>query len=86
MPFADQMLAGASLMVIGMGVVFAFLVLLVFALKAMSLLAGLIGEVDGEPAGRAPATAAHTGAEGDQAELVAVITAAIDRFRNSRRS
>ena len=85
MPFTDQMLAGINLMALGMGIVFSFLIVLVFALKAMSELARLIG--DTETDFPAQPTAGVTPAVPNDAdgELVAVITAAINSFRSDRR-
>jgi len=84
MPFVDQMVAGINLMALGMGIVFSFLVILVFALKGMSILAeylhGPIEEFVAKPSVKA---APVSPAEPDS-ELVAVITAAISRFRANR--
>ena len=75
MPFADQMIAGVELMLLGMGIVFTFLILLVFVLKFMSFVALRLGT---EAGGVARVTAPE--AEEDT-EIVAVITAAIKRYR-----
>ena len=45
MPMADLLMQGVKLMVLGMGIVFCFLVLLVFMMQGMSWLAH---RIDGE--------------------------------------
>ncbi len=72
---SDLLLQGVNLMFLGMGIVFSFLTLLVIALNGMSRLAASISgpeepqKVSSSPAGES------------DAELIAVITAAINRFR-----
>ncbi len=64
-------------MLLGMGVVFALLSLLVLALKGMSRLAGWL-----EPPSLVPETAVGvTGAGSENPELIAVMTAAIEAHR-----
>jgi oxaloacetate decarboxylase gamma subunit len=72
------LMEGVTLMLLGMGIVFAFLILLVFSMRAMSWLAGRL-EARHRPAPVPPA------ASPDPAELVAVITAAVHRYRASHR-
>ncbi len=79
----DLMFVGLKLMLLGMGIVFSFLVLLVFALKGMSKLAAWLAPETGAPAiagaGRVQAvSAAH-----DDEELIAVISAAVTLFRTT---
>ncbi|NCA89237.1 MAG: sodium pump decarboxylase subunit gamma [Gammaproteobacteria bacterium] len=87
MPVSDMLLEGVRLMVIGMGIVFTFLLLLVAVLR---LLSQAIQRWAPEPP---PAPAAATGAgpglvqaqDGVKAELtgelLAVIAAAVSRYR-----
>lgn len=83
MPFADQMLAGVELMALGMGIVFSFLILLVFILRLMSSIAAKIAPDEKEHPQQVMGSAAI--AAEDDTELVAVISAAVNRFRSSRR-
>lgn len=75
----NLMSEGLNLMVFGMGFVFVFLTLLVFATGIMSkLIAKVAPEAPPKPAKPKVAVAAAT-TGGD--ELVAVMTAAVHRFR-----
>ncbi|NEX20834.1 OadG family protein [Thiorhodococcus mannitoliphagus] len=67
-----------SLLVIGMGIVFGFLLLLVGILRGMSAFALKIAPAEMHPAPTAAPIHA-TGSESD--DLVAVITAAVARYR-----
>lgn len=75
----EMLLEGLNLMLLGMGIVFTFLVLLVFGMHGMSWLALRLEtrfptpEEDAPPRAPAPAPA--------DAELIAVISAAIARYR-----
>ncbi|MBK5969558.1 MULTISPECIES: OadG family protein [Thiorhodovibrio] len=68
------------LMLIGMSIVFAFLMLLVVCLRGMSWLAARIApaELQDAPVG---AMAGGAGAAPDDADVVAVIAAAVARYR-----
>ncbi|MBL4819737.1 MAG: OadG family protein [Gammaproteobacteria bacterium] len=71
---------GLELTVFGMGVVFVFLVLLIFVTRGMSYLAlRYEGAVATEPA--AGATEANLAVELEQSELIVVISAAIRQYR-----
>ena len=71
---------GINLMVIGMGAVFSFLVLLVFATSIMS---SLITKFLPEPTIISTSTAASpTSAKVDDGQLLAVISAAIHQHRS----
>ncbi len=72
----DLILQGVELMLLGMGIVFGFLTLLVFTLRGMSLLADRLDT--GEAAGPAAAAAIDVT---DDPRLVAVISAAVARHR-----
>lgn len=77
----DLVLQGVELMLLGMGIVFGFLTLLVFTLRGMSMLA------DWLDAGQLSQAAATTPAPADipdDRELIAVIAAAVARYRSDR--
>lgn len=78
MAVSDLLLHGVNLMFLGMGIVFVFLAILVIALNGMSRLANAIA---GPEESKSSATGVTV--EGD-AELIAVITAAINRFRKGK--
>lgn len=69
-----------SLMAIGMGTVFSFLLLLVLLLRVMSWLSHRLSPMDAQPLPSMP-VAPMIGQAGD-AELIAVITAAVTRYRS----
>ncbi len=73
---------GLTLMAFGMGFVFVFLTLLVFATGIMSR---LVGRYLPEPVAKAPQARPQPAAAGTSAnndELVAVITAAVHKYRS----
>lgn len=75
----ESLLAGSKLMLIGMSIVFLFLALLVWIIGVTSkLLHGYIPEP--EPGPMRPGYG--SGAEPEDAEVVAAIGAAIHRYRN----
>ncbi len=76
MAVSDLLLQGVNLMLLGMGIVFTFLAVLVVALTGMSRLAASLSGPEVPPA----ATAG--GAATDDTELIAVISAAINRYRS----
>ena len=80
MPTIDLILSGINLMLIGMGVVFSFLILLVYSMLMMSRLAKMAdsGKVVAESKPITPIVQSSAGA---RVELVAVISAAINRYR-----
>lgn len=84
MPISDMLMSGISLMVVGMGIVFIFLLTLVFAMKGMSQLAALISERHGSTEAL---TYPSAGAAQEQAnvrgDLIAVISAAVSRYRTT---
>ena len=77
----NLVLQGVELMLLGMGIVFSFLTLLVFTLRGMSLLADRLEA--GETA-RSKTTAAAPVDVSDDQQLVAVISAAVARYRADR--
>jgi oxaloacetate decarboxylase gamma subunit len=88
-PVSELLQEGVNLMLLGMGIVFTFLIVLVFALNGMSRLAGLLEARHGtlKPDAAAPSAVPVTpGAAGNaDGEIVAVISAAITRFRATKR-
>lgn len=74
----ESLIQGAELMLLGMGIVFGFLTVLVFTLRGMSLLAE---RLDDTPPGSATAEAISIT---DDRKLMAVISAAVARYRASR--
>jgi oxaloacetate decarboxylase gamma subunit len=86
MPVTDMLFEGLRLMVIGMGIVFAFLLLLVAILRLMSEVASrLLPETPVEAQSAPTVNVGHAGPEQD-GELLAVISAAIARYRKDRRN
>ncbi|MEA1049753.1 OadG family protein [Lamprobacter modestohalophilus] len=83
MPETTLIADSLSLMAIGMGTVFSFLLLLVLLLKGMSWLAEKLAPGGVEPL-LTPAQVSRNGQIAD-AELVAVISAAVARYRSHRR-
>jgi oxaloacetate decarboxylase (Na+ extruding) subunit gamma len=75
---SDLLLQGVNLMLLGMGIVFVFLAILVVALNGMSRLAASIAVPD------EPQAITHGVTGENDAELIAVITAAINRFRKGK--
>jgi oxaloacetate decarboxylase gamma subunit len=82
MPETTLITDSLSLMAIGMGTVFSFLLLLVLLLKGMSWLAEKLAPAGVEPV-LAPAQVSRSGQTAD-AELIAVISAAVARYRSHR--
>ena len=77
----NLVLQGVELMLLGMGIVFGFLTLLVFTLRGMSLLADRLDVSDVAQPGAAAATPADLS---DDRQLMAVISAAVARYRADR--
>ncbi len=85
MPVSELLMEGVRLMLLGMGIVFTFLIVLVFALYGMSRVAAAIERRQGA----APLPAVTEGAPhlidpAVDGELAAVIGAAIVRYRSTR--
>ena len=74
----DLLMDGLRLMAIGMGIVFAFLLLLVGVMRAMSAVAMRVAP---EPGLAAADRIRGVAEEQADSELVAVITAAVARYR-----
>ncbi len=80
MVVTDLLMDGVNLMLLGMGIVFLFLSVLVLALNGMSRLTRVLA--DKYPSESQPAAPAAARPEGDRGELIAVISAAIKRYRS----
>ncbi|MCB1830336.1 MAG: OadG family protein [Chromatiaceae bacterium] len=78
MPVTDLLIEGVELMFLGMGSVFIFLAVLVFVLKGMSRLAQAMAPEE------LPAGAVSSAVDEDD-ELLAVISAAIARYRSQHK-
>ena len=84
MPIEDLLLSGINLMIIGMGIVFTFLLVLVFAMKGMSKLAMIMVERQGAvDTHSAQPVAAGQGQAGIRGDLIAVISAAVHQYRST---
>jgi oxaloacetate decarboxylase gamma subunit len=75
---ANLLLQGVELMLLGMGIVFGFLTILVFTLRGMSLFADRLSGNEAVEVAPEPIEVS------DQRRLVAVMTAAVARYRSSR--
>ncbi len=84
MPVSELLVAGLELMGMGMGIVFSFLILLVYTMKGMSRFAAKFHvdepQMTTQNAVRTNLPSAH--AKSDE-QLIAVISAAISRFRGT---
>lgn len=78
---ADMIGEGLRLMLIGMSIVFGFLMLLVVFLRGMSWLAARVAPAEPHDGAAAPIPAAVGGAAAADTELVAVMAAALARYR-----
>jgi oxaloacetate decarboxylase gamma subunit len=82
MPISEMLMSGVKLMAVGMGIVFVFLLALVFVMKGMSLLAMSIAERQGGAEALTYPSAGTTQGEGNlRGDLIAVISAAVTRYR-----
>lgn len=77
-PVNEMVMEGLTLLAIGMGIVFGFLLLLV---AALNLMARLVRRFAGEPAPMALAEGA-AGVPTDESAVVAAITAAVALYRS----
>lgn len=82
MSVPELLAVGFNVTLLGMGVVFALLGILVFVVQGMSRVAHALE--GGPPVSDAAAASAPSGFHADQ-ELVSVISAAIHRYRRARR-
>lgn len=79
MTVSDLVLQGVNLMLLGMGIVFSFLAILVVALNGMSKLASALYQPE-----ILESTSTPSSTEVGDSELIAVISAAISRFRSRK--
>ncbi len=80
---SELLSAGAELMLLGMGIVFSFLVMLVFTLKGMTRLAAWLD--DGQETVATPAyPQTQVQDTTNDTALIAVISAAVARYRAGR--
>jgi oxaloacetate decarboxylase gamma subunit len=80
MPVTDLLISGVNLMITGMGIVFAFLLILVFAMKGMSRFAMFVNERHGIPE-HVSSQPLIKGQDGMRGDLVAAIAAAVNSYR-----
>ncbi len=83
MPITDLLLTGLNLMLLGMGIVFTFLVLLVFSMLGMSKISMFIEKRRKVQAETVPVIPLYRPSDGLRGDLVAVISAAINRYRTT---
>ncbi|MGD8908503.1 MAG: OadG family transporter subunit [Chromatiales bacterium] len=82
MPISEMLMSGVKLMAVGMGIVFVFLLALVFVMKGMSRLAMSIAERQaGAQALTYPPAGATQGEDNVRGDLIAAISAAVSRYR-----
>jgi oxaloacetate decarboxylase gamma subunit len=81
MPISEQLLQGVELMLLGMGIVFTFLMVLVVVMTGMSRMAQAIDA--SKPQVASGPKAAAPGAS--EADIVAAISAAISRYRSTHK-
>ena len=79
---SELIFSGLELMVLGMGIVFMFLTVLIFTLRGMSRLAVWL---DDAPPQTATQPITVTDDRAANAQLVAVISAAVSRYRAAHR-
>ncbi|MGD2117863.1 MAG: OadG family protein [Chromatiales bacterium] len=78
MPVSDLLFAGLELMLLGMGIVFIFLVLLVFTLNGMSKISAMFAEEEHVQPHYHPVAEQK---KPENTALIAVISAAVARYR-----
>jgi oxaloacetate decarboxylase gamma subunit len=84
MLLTDMLMSGLELMVLGMGIVFVFLTMLVVVMQGMSWVAArLQPEAPGE---RQPAPVHVTAGHAADPRLIAAISVAVSRYRKSHRA
>jgi len=82
---SELLMEGVWLMLFGMGIVFTFLIVLVFVLQGMSrLAAALERRHGGETVAAAAQTVPRAHDPGADEELIAVISAAVARYRSTK--
>ncbi len=84
MPASELVMEGVNLMLLGMGIVFTFLILLIFVLNGMSKIAGMLEKPEEHPVSQGQAVTSVKPAASEEQELIAVISAAINKYRSKR--
>ena len=85
MSVSDMLMSGVSLMFIGMGIVYTFLLVLVFVMKGMSKLAMRLAPPGGGDTPVYQPAMSPQGQSGMRGDLIAAIGAAVARYRASHR-
>jgi len=81
MALSDMLMSGLELMVLGMGMVFVFLAMLIVVMQGMSILADRLHQ---EAPGASPQTPVQvTGGGASNPHLIAAISAAVSRYRST---
>jgi len=80
MPITDLLVNGVELMLLGMGIVFVFLVMLIFALMLMSRISAYFDDDENNQQLASPTVLKIP----DNTALLAVITAAVARYKSAR--
>ncbi len=83
MPMSDLIMNGFELMLLGMGIVFTFLMILVVALNVMSRIAFHFDNTEEELTATTSTPATQTMGKPENTALIAVISAAISRYRSA---
>lgn len=78
------LLEAANLLVIGMGVVFIFLTILIFLIKFMSSIVGKSAPAPATPA-TSPNITRNTGKSAQDKKVVAAISAAVHQYRQDNK-
>jgi len=84
MALSDLMMSGVELMVLGMGIVFVFLTILIFTLRGMCALAAWLDKGEAHPIPSGGVTVTDAGAA--DSTLIAVISAAVARYRSTHKA
>lgn len=86
MAISELITSGVELMILGMGIVFVFLTILIFTLRGMCALAAWLDDSESATQQAAPAGVTVTDGKAGDAALIAVIGAAIARYRSAHKA
>jgi len=81
MALSDMLMSGLELMVLGMGMVFVFLAMLIVVMQGMSILADRLHQEAPGASSQAPVQV--TGGGASNPNLIAAISAAVSRYRST---